>query len=266
MLQVETDAEGWPESDRWTELADRAVRAAIAHSPDARFLTDPMTVEVSGAAHLPESVRGRFLGGRLPDGSATVLRLEGLAASVAVRAEKLGSAMAPFGAVSVLDAGLTQQLWREIRDVHPFADGTARPVMVMATRRAAAAAAAEAVAACIMKLSKSRSSGDNRKHATCHNGSTSISDFYTTDHIRVSLRYRELQRGGISGGLFSPLLAQLFTSRTDDLTVGHPNDHLSFRGQFLPSGRAYSSNHAIVFFMPVTEFRSISFAAEGISS
>lgn len=87
-----------------------------------------MTVEVSGAAHLPESVRGRFLGGRLPDRSATVLRLEGLAASVAVRAEKLGAAMAPFGAVSVLDAGATQQLWREIRDVHPFADGTARPL------------------------------------------------------------------------------------------------------------------------------------------
>lgn len=86
------------------------------------------SVEVSGAAHLPESVRGRFLGARLPDGPATVLRLEGLSASVAVRAEKLGSAMAPFGGVSVLDAGATHQLWREIRDVHSFADGTARPL------------------------------------------------------------------------------------------------------------------------------------------
>ncbi|MBB3980032.1 glycolate oxidase FAD binding subunit [Rhizobium azooxidifex] len=87
-----------------------------------------MTVEVSGAAHLPESVRGRVLGGRLPDGAATVLRLEGLAASVAVRAEKLSAAMASFGAVSVLDAGATAQLWREIRDVQPYADGTARPL------------------------------------------------------------------------------------------------------------------------------------------
>ncbi len=48
-----------------------------------------LSVEVSGAAHLPESVRSRFLNGSLPDGPATVLRLEGLAASVAVRAEKL---------------------------------------------------------------------------------------------------------------------------------------------------------------------------------
>ncbi len=48
MLLVETDAEGWPQGGTdWAELADRAVRAAIHHSPDARFLTEPMAVEVS---------------------------------------------------------------------------------------------------------------------------------------------------------------------------------------------------------------------------
>ena len=47
MLQVETDAEGWPESDRWAAIAEKAVRAALAHSPDARFLTEPAVVEVS---------------------------------------------------------------------------------------------------------------------------------------------------------------------------------------------------------------------------
>ncbi|MCT7663138.1 FAD-binding protein [Shinella kummerowiae] len=87
-----------------------------------------MTVEVSGAAHLPESVRGRFVGGALPDGAATVLRLEGLAASVAVRAEKLGAAMARFGAVSQIEAETTRRLWREIRDAAPYADGTPRPL------------------------------------------------------------------------------------------------------------------------------------------
>ncbi|MGQ3281226.1 MAG: FAD-binding protein, partial [Shinella sp.] len=87
-----------------------------------------MSVEVSGAAHLPESVRGRFAGGALPEGPATVLRLEGLAASVAVRAEKLGAAMARFGAVSQLDAETTRRLWREIRDAAPYADGTPRPL------------------------------------------------------------------------------------------------------------------------------------------
>lgn len=87
-----------------------------------------MSVEVSGAAHLPESVRGRFAGGVLPDGAATVLRLEGLAASVTVRSEKLENAMARFGAVSRLEAESTAHLWQEIRDAAPYADGTPRPL------------------------------------------------------------------------------------------------------------------------------------------
>lgn len=87
-----------------------------------------LSVEVSGAAHLPVSVRGRFIGGQLPEGAATVMRLEGLEASVAVRAEKLMAAMAGFGPVSRLDAEHSRTLWREIRDVMPYADGTARPL------------------------------------------------------------------------------------------------------------------------------------------
>ncbi|WP_119254412.1 FAD-binding protein [Shinella zoogloeoides] len=87
-----------------------------------------MSVEVSGAAHLPESVCGRIAGGALPDGAATVLRLEGLAASVAVRAEKLAAAMAGFGAVTRLEGEVSRRLWREIRDGAPYADGTPRPL------------------------------------------------------------------------------------------------------------------------------------------
>ncbi len=104
-----------------SDLNDAQATAAMATAMS-------MSVEVSGAAHLPESVRGRFLGGRLPGGAATVLRLEGLSASVSVRAEKLTAAMASFGPVVTLDPADTAQLWREIRDVHAFADGTARPV------------------------------------------------------------------------------------------------------------------------------------------
>ncbi|ASY55436.1 glycolate oxidase subunit GlcE [Sinorhizobium sp. CCBAU 05631] len=85
-------------------------------------------VEVSGAAHLPESVRGRFIDGALPEGAATVLRLEGLAASVEMRAEKLVAALSRFGSASTLDAGQTKALWAEIRDVKPYAGGTARPL------------------------------------------------------------------------------------------------------------------------------------------
>ncbi len=85
-----------------------------------------MPFEVSAAAHLPESVRGRFIAGRLPDGPATVLRLEGLADTVAARAEKLGRACAVAGPVAVLGDEDTRTLWREIRDVTPYADGTER--------------------------------------------------------------------------------------------------------------------------------------------
>lgn len=99
-----------------------------AHATAAMATALSMSVEVSGAAHLPESVRGRLIAGALPEGAATVLRLEGLSASVAVRSEKLKAAMASFGPVTTLDAETTATLWREIRDVAPYADGTERPL------------------------------------------------------------------------------------------------------------------------------------------
>jgi glycolate oxidase FAD binding subunit len=99
------------------EQAVRAMAAAMA-----------MSVEVSGAAHLPESVRGRFIGGALAEGAATVLRLEGLEASVSVRADRLSAAMAAFGPVTRLAPDQTAALWREIRDVAPYCDGTTRPL------------------------------------------------------------------------------------------------------------------------------------------
>jgi glycolate oxidase FAD binding subunit len=87
-----------------------------------------LSVEVSGAAHLPLTVAWKFIGGALPEGEATAFRIEGLPDSVAVRMEKLSAAMAAFGRTSRLDAESSRRLWREIRDVLPFADGTPRPV------------------------------------------------------------------------------------------------------------------------------------------
>lgn len=87
-----------------------------------------LPVEVSGAAHLPQTVRHRFIDGGLPEGEATVLRLEGLAASVSVRAQKLTAIMEAFGPVSRLGMEESRKLWQEIRDVHPYADGTSKPL------------------------------------------------------------------------------------------------------------------------------------------
>jgi len=107
--------------------------------------------EVSGAAHLPETVVGKVLSGRLPGWrGATLLRLEGFAPSVAYRFEKLAALLAPVAAPERLEAQDSRSLWREIRDCVPFADGTHKPVwrvsmapssghrMVMALRMEAA--------------------------------------------------------------------------------------------------------------------------------
>jgi glycolate oxidase FAD binding subunit len=102
-------------------LNDAAATAAMATA-----MALPM--EVSGAAHLPLTVVWKFAGGKLPEGEATVLRVEGLAASVEVRMEKLAAAMKAFGAVVQLEEDESRKLWRDIRDVQPFADGTMHPV------------------------------------------------------------------------------------------------------------------------------------------
>ncbi len=86
------------------------------------------STEVSGAAHLPESVRSRFLNGSLPDGAATVLRLEGLPASVDARAQKLQTILSALGPSRFLDADESRVLWRDIRDVAPYAANQAKPL------------------------------------------------------------------------------------------------------------------------------------------
>nr|WP_156545089.1 FAD-binding protein [Agrobacterium vitis] len=99
--------------------------AAAAH---AMAVALAMPVEVTGAAHLPELVRPRLIDGKLPDGPATVLRLEGLPASVRERAEKLLAVMERLGPVTLLDEPQSLVLWQEIRDVHPFTAMLAKPV------------------------------------------------------------------------------------------------------------------------------------------
>ena len=84
--------------------------------------------EVSSAAHLPESVKAKFINGALPKGAATVLRLEGFAPSVEDRAAKLATLLAPFGNADRIEDDQARRLWQEIRDVAPFCDDGRRPV------------------------------------------------------------------------------------------------------------------------------------------
>jgi glycolate oxidase FAD binding subunit len=97
-----------------------------AEAAEAMAAAMGMSVEVSGAAHLPESVIHKIADANaLKGGPATVLRLEGLEPSVAVRRERLVEEMRRRGEVSVLDADATTCLWRDIRDVKPFAGASA---------------------------------------------------------------------------------------------------------------------------------------------
>jgi glycolate oxidase FAD binding subunit len=85
--------------------------------------------DVSGAAHVPNSAfrpAGGALAGLSPQGRAiTLLRLEGIAASVADRANSLGKTLSPFGPVETLQDAASATAWSAIRDVEPFAAGGA---------------------------------------------------------------------------------------------------------------------------------------------
>lgn len=81
--------------------------------------------DVSGAAHLPDHIASFFDGLPKPE-AATVLRLEGVAPSVAHRKETLAALMKPFGSVALLEEATSRVLWKSIRDVKPFAAEAAR--------------------------------------------------------------------------------------------------------------------------------------------
>jgi glycolate oxidase FAD binding subunit len=81
--------------------------------------------DVSAAAHLPDHIASYFDGLPKPE-AATVLRLEGVAPSVAHRKETLAALMKEFGAVALLDEKNSQALWQSVRRVAPFATESAR--------------------------------------------------------------------------------------------------------------------------------------------
>lgn len=103
------------ETETTLVLADRDAAAAVVAMSAA--MGSP--ADVSGAAHLPAGVAATLLPGMA--GSATVLRLEGIAPSVAVRADALAQLVSPGAAVARLETDASRALWRQIRDVAPLA-------------------------------------------------------------------------------------------------------------------------------------------------
>ncbi len=97
-----------------------------AAAAQAMALAMGSNAEVASAAHLPENVAPRVLGGALRGNAATLIRLEGFPASVAYRIQTLTRLFGGKG--DVLEDPQSRLLWREIRDCVPFADGSQRPV------------------------------------------------------------------------------------------------------------------------------------------
>lgn len=104
-------------------LDDVRARAALSAALGSPF-------ELTGAAHLPawaaatsslEPVRGA-------GGPVTAVRLQGFADSVAYRVAELTDLLAAYGVAFALDTAPSETLWREIRDLRPFAETGVQPL------------------------------------------------------------------------------------------------------------------------------------------
>lgn len=94
--------------------ANRAMTAALGSPYD-----------VSGVAHLPLSVFRDTGGGLAGLGSSqqavTLIRLEGIGASVPHRAGSVSKALASFGMAEMIEDDASAAVWASLRDVTPFA-------------------------------------------------------------------------------------------------------------------------------------------------
>jgi glycolate oxidase FAD binding subunit len=87
----------------------------LTHEEAIKAMTAALqsAAEVSGAAYVPPHPGAAQ--------SRTMLRLEGIEASVMARSELLEGLLKPFGALCVLDDAGSRALWLEIRDAAPLA-------------------------------------------------------------------------------------------------------------------------------------------------
>ncbi len=100
-----------PKPERAVSLVIEGLDDAAAVAVLGQAMTSPF--DVTGAAHVPA--------GEVGEGARTVLRVEGMARQGAYRAGELARILARHGTVERLEGAAHAALWREIRDVAPFA-------------------------------------------------------------------------------------------------------------------------------------------------
>jgi glycolate oxidase FAD binding subunit len=116
LVEVTVKTQPRPQTEATVVLAGLDDNAAIAAL--AAAMASPC--DVSGAAHLPGAVAAR-MPSAAAGGALTAVRVEGFAPSVAHRQAALAGLVRGFGAVEIVEGMASQALWRDIRDVVPFA-------------------------------------------------------------------------------------------------------------------------------------------------
>jgi glycolate oxidase FAD binding subunit len=112
-----------PKAESETTLVLRGLDDITANRVMTAALGSPF--DLSGAAHVPPSTlrSAGFALAALDPGQQgiTLLRLEGIKASVAHRARSLAQTLAPFGNADAVDDAVSVLAWSSVRDVAPFA-------------------------------------------------------------------------------------------------------------------------------------------------
>jgi glycolate oxidase FAD binding subunit len=109
-----------PRPEAVTTLVIAGLDDATAISMLSNAMGSPC--DVSGAAHLPETVAAAAPDAAFAAGgkAATLIRLEGFAPSVAYRAEQIKALVGKAGPIAELETEASEPLWRAVRDAEVF--------------------------------------------------------------------------------------------------------------------------------------------------
>ena len=122
-VMTEVTLKVMPKAETERTLVLRGLDDAVANRAMTAALGSPY--DVSGVAHLPLSVFRDTGGGLAGLGSSqqavTLIRLEGIGASVPHRAGSVSKALASFGTAEMIEDDASAAVWASLRDVTPFA-------------------------------------------------------------------------------------------------------------------------------------------------
>ena len=122
-VMTEVTLKVMPKPESECTLVLRDLDDATANQAMTAALGSPF--DVSGAAHVPKSAlrdsAGSLGGLGSPRRALTLLRLEGIAASVAHRSVSLARLLQRFGITETIDNERSTAAWECVRDVEPFA-------------------------------------------------------------------------------------------------------------------------------------------------